>query len=919
MIRMLRRRSRAMRTDTAFPLFCLLLATRLALATGSDLRAQSATTVIGDPAAPARLPQALLDAYAQGARDITITPGTYVLPATGRNSIELRSWRDVSIHARGVTVVFQELAHRPLLLYQCERVTVEGATLRFVRPAFTQGRILAMGKDVQGTWLDWQIDAGYPADLDPAKSTLDVADQVTRLLRTGTGDIGCASYDTLEPGLFRLHRLNGAFAAAVVGDWLFTRHGGGGSTVVQLDGCNHCTMQALTLQNAGFAAFFETDGAGGNVYQDCKVMPGPRPDGATEAPLVGCGADGFHSAGATVGPTLDHCSWEGLLHDDCIAIHGSLQQVLRSEGNRLVLERGNRGHFAVGEPVRISSTNAYVGEFTCTAIRTLKEEAELLELTLDGASGAPANSKASNPCHNGAGFQILHCTLGNCRSRGILVKGDNGLIEDCTISGCGMSAISVGPEYYWNEADYSRNVTIRGNKLLNNVLNGSSAGVVFVHGDGATGNKDIVIDDNLFDQNYGQVAIHVEDTDGVRIDSNRFVTCPLDLPGRSRTILDFTSTRNISLRGNVVEGSATADALVELGRNVGRIDGNDASGIRRGFNAGSPRVLNEGHDGNSNRALVADFTFTITADSHLDERTDRALYRQTLSLAAADKPAFHIDLGDTFMTEKHESREAAAKQYRDQREFFNAFSVPVCLVTGNHDAESGRYLDGTTNNLAAWSRAMRLRYFPSPLADASRNYYSWERGNAMFVVLDPYWHTPRQRRNEDNWTRTLGAEQYRWLQKTLETSKAEFKFVFVHQLVGGLGQAGRGGVEAAPFFEWGGRNEDGTDGFKQHRPGWSQPIHQLLVAHHVTAVFHGHDHLYAKQDLDGIVYQEVPQPGDPRPNPRTAGEYGYGSGAILPGSGYMRVSISPRSAKLEYVRTDRSIAHSYEIPAMGEP
>ena len=44
------------------------------------------------------------------------------------------------------------------------------------------------------------------------------------------------------------------------------------------------------------------------------------------------------------------------------------------------------------------------------------------------------------------------------------------------------------------------------------------------------------------------------------------------------------------------------------------------------------------------------------------------------------------------------------------------------------------------------------------------------------------------------------------------------------------------------------------------RPGWPAPIHQLLVQHRVSAVFHGHDHLYVNQQLDGIVYQEVPQP-----------------------------------------------------------
>ncbi len=81
------------------------------------------------------------------------------------------------------------------------------------------------------------------------------------------------------------------------------------------------------------------------------------------------------------------------------------------------------------------------------------------------------------------------------------------------------------------------------------------------------------------------------------------------------------------------------------------------------------------------------------------------------------------------------------------------------------------------------------------------------------------------------------------------------------------------------------------------------PIHRLLVKHHVNAVFHGHDHLYVKQELDGIVYQDCPQPGDPRGGTRSAAEYGYKSGLILGSSGYLRVTVSGEQAKVEYVRT----------------
>jgi len=73
------------------------------------------------------------------------------------------------------------------------------------------------------------------------------------------------------------------------------------------------------------------------------------------------------------------------------------------------------------------------------------------------------------------------------------------------------------------------------------------------------------------------------------------------------------------------------------------------------------------------------FTFTVTADSHLDEHTDPSLYQRTLANALADAPDFHIDLGDTFMSEKHENRAAASQQYIAQRYYFgNSASPPRC-------------------------------------------------------------------------------------------------------------------------------------------------------------------------------------------------------------------------------------------------
>lgn len=320
------------------------------------------------------------------------------------------------------------------------------------------------------------------------------------------------------------------------------------------------------------------------------------------------------------------------------------------------------------------------------------------------------------------------------------------------------------------------------------------------------------------------------------------------------------------------------------------------------------------------RSPGSTFTFTVTADSHLDEHTDPVLYQRTLANALADKPDFHIDLGDTFMTEKHESRAAAAKQYLAQRYYFGQLCqcAPLFLVLGNHDGESPRGRGSEADSLAVWSNTMRNRYFPNPMPDGFytgnaakhpeagmlQDYYAWEWGDALFVVLDPFWFTDRQRGRNDNWNRTLGPVQYQWLKCTLEGSRAKHKCVFIHHLVGGLDNQCRGGIEAAPFYEWGGKNADGSDGFRQDRPGWPAPIHQLLVENRVDIVLHGHDHLYAKQELDGIIYQEVPQPGDPHGSTRSAAEYGYRSGTILGSSGYLRVTVSPKELTTEYVRVD---------------
>jgi hypothetical protein len=330
------------------------------------------------------------------------------------------------------------------------------------------------------------------------------------------------------------------------------------------------------------------------------------------------------------------------------------------------------------------------------------------------------------------------------------------------------------------------------------------------------------------------------------------------------------------------------------------------------------------------RSAASTFTFTVQSDSHLDQNSVLDLYHRTLANILADAPDFHLDLGDTFMCEKYsepltDTLQRAADQatvdarYVYERGNFGltTHSVPLFLVNGNHEGELGWLLDGTAENLPIWATRARQEYFlnpppdgfyegdavPAPYVGQRASWYAWHWGPALFIVLDPYWDT-KTKSSTDAWVHTLGEPQYRWLEQTLAASTARFKFVFIHNLVGGLDGQMRGGVEAAPYFEWGGRNLDGTYVLAQKRPSWSLPIHQLLVKYGVTAVFHGHDHLYAKQELDGIVYLEVPQPSarNYSNGPNLARQFHYTSGTILSSSGHIRVTVSPSQVTAQYVR-----------------
>lgn len=515
-----------------------------------SVKSDSGKVEVGNPKTPETLPREIENAYENGAKFILIRPGVYLLPKLEHTVFTLQGWTGVTLSAYGCTMILQdtEWGHDAFDLRDCTNVTLKGPVLSQNVITSYQGRVVEVGQDANSkAWCDWKPDKGYPTPPENATQFpggANVVDRRTRMLKLGNGDFWSPPMKYIGNGVFRIH-FNQPKLNFGVGDWIVGRYGNAPFKVF-LDHCRDCTIRDVTMMRNGFAPLRE-DGGGGNHILHCIWALGPKPEGATEVSLVTNAADGIHSTGANPGPDLEDCVFKGVFLDDCIAIHGNFQTVKSATGDTMVVESGF-AKLKVGEPARISNNKGFFAQAMVTAIKTNGDST--LTVTLDKSLNVPASAKVSNPDADGQGCKVIGCHLGDTRSRGILIKGSNCMIKDNVIVGCGMPAISLGPEYYWNEADYVWNAKVEGNTLRENGISGYGGAAIFVHGDGAIGNRDILIKDNKLISNYDG-DIHIEWTDEATIEDNR-ITDPHPWPAffTKQSVISIEHSRNITQKGN---------------------------------------------------------------------------------------------------------------------------------------------------------------------------------------------------------------------------------------------------------------------------------------------------------------------------------------------------------------------------------
>ena len=352
------------------------------------------------------------------------------------------------------------------------------------------------------------------------------------------------------------------------------------------------------------------------------------------------------------------------------------------------------------------------------------------------------------------------------------------------------------------------------------------------------------------------------------------------------------------------------------------------------------------------RANGESFTFTLEADEHLyDKKGVDNMYRITLANQAADNPDFMLSLGDIFgddHTPDETTNGAMDSLHRDYRPFLGEIchSVPFYVCLGNHEGENDFYLNNNPPyNIGVYGTMARKKYYPNPYPnnfytgnqsaegygmDNPENYYAWNWGNALFVVLDVYRTECKDSlvAKPQGWNWTLGEEQYNWLLSTLQNSTATHKFVFAHHVRG----QGRGGILEAQLYEWGGyQNLNGNNTFSIYRPGWPMSIQDMFVQYGVNIFFQGHDHVFAHEVLGGVTYQSLPMAADSTYQIGMLANADAYTTDTVDGTGHIRVKVSSDCIKVDYIKAylpadtlsglhhNREIGFSYTIGTCIDP
>lgn len=489
------------------------------------------------------------EAIKRGEKRIVIPPGTYrVEPKGGGGELWVLSGvKDVEIIADEVTMIGTKLM-RAISMHRCSGVTLRGLTVDYDPLPFTQGEVIAAADD--GNSIDVKIHAGYPRK---PYARIDVIDPKTRFRKKGMPFLWGTKAEMIGEDVVRV-KLDGIAKAAKPGDLasLSTGQEAGAPHAISIDQCERMVLKNVTVHSAPGMGILEADGEGGSSFSHCRIIPGPKPPGATEERLLSSSWDAFQSKTIRKGPVIEGCE---ITHagDDSWSVQSSDFLVLKCEGNAMVLASRDEFTDGVQDGDRLrTGINGLEWKITSRKTATRAEAGlspEVMEkltaakpwdlwkvspkcivVTLDKAADLKAGDSVYSPDRMGQGFVFRNNRI---HSPGRILLKAGGLLEGNAIDT--PHAVIACPELPGTSAAGIEGLVIRGNVIKNGgwfcaAPWSSQAGILSLTATGDNNElradpvyKNVVIENNTFEAGLGSQLV-VSSTEDLIVKNNRFVS-----------------------------------------------------------------------------------------------------------------------------------------------------------------------------------------------------------------------------------------------------------------------------------------------------------------------------------------------------------------------------------------------------------
>ncbi len=184
-------------------------------------------------------------------------------------------------------------------------------------------------------------------------------------------------------------------------------------------------------------------------------------------------------------------------------------------------------------------------------------------------------------------------------------------------------------------------------------------------------------------------------------------------------------------------------------------------------------------------------------------------------------------------------------------------NMPINGCIGNHE------LPGT----------LFEKYWPYPYEPDGR-YWSFDYGPAHIAIVDEYTDY------------SLESTQHTWLESDLATSNKQWKFIVLHE----------------PGWSAGGGHGNNT--------AVQDYIHPLCLAYGVDIVFAGHNHYYARCDVDGVQYITTGGGGAPLRDPEMGYPYLVTAEKVLH---FCEIDVQGNQLLFTARRVDGTVIESFNI------